>query len=225
MLYRTLSAGRERITAGVSGEARAVESLVRERAQRVPAPPPRSALADQLIAAGIADPTLALFQDDERLAVLGQDAAGRLIDYVMAAGRLNCPVPLNLIMRVLAQSAHSIELDQMVYLFADLDLFRWRASDSEGSDLLISPRLQLEAELICRRRLGDRTREIQRLIELIRCVRPTGVDRTAERNFLLDLLQKLDREGPRGNEYRSGILRSPTHSKNCANRTASLMPR
>jgi hypothetical protein len=206
MLYRTISAGRERITAGVSGEARAVESVVRDRARRAPAPPGRSALADQLIAAGIADPSLALFKDDERLATLGQDAAGQLIDYVMAAGRLNCPVPLNLVMRALGQSAHPINLDQIAHLFADLDLFRWRATDAEGSDLLISPRLQLEAELICRRRLGDRMREIERLIELIRCVRPTGVDRTAERYFLLDLLQKLDREGPRGNEYRSGYL-------------------
>jgi hypothetical protein len=206
MLYRTLSAGRERITAGVSGEARAAESWVRERARRAPAHSHRSALADQLIAAGIADPTLALFRDDERLAALGQDAAGRLIDYVMAAGRLSCPVPFNLVMRVLGQSTHSIEIDQVVHLFADLDLFRWRAADSEGSDLLISPRIQLEAELICRRRMGDRAQETQRLIELIRCVKPTGVDRTAERNFLLDLLQKLDREGPRGNEYRSGYL-------------------
>lgn len=206
MLYRNLSAGRERIAAGVSGEARAVESLVRERAQRAPTPRHHSALAEQLIAAGIADPSFALFQDEERLAALGQDAAGRLIDYVMAAGRLNCPVPLNLVMRTLGQGPLSINLDQIVHLFADLDLFRWRASDGEGADLLISPRLQLEAELICRRRLGDRTHEIERLIELIRCVRPAGVDRASERNFLLDLLQRLDRGGPRGNEYRSGYL-------------------
>ena len=206
MLYRTLSAGRERITAGVSGEARAVESLVRERARRTPIASSRSALADQLIAAGIADSSSALFHDDEQLAALGQDAAGRLIDYVMAAGRLGCPVPLNLVMRALGQSAQPIDLDHVIHLFADLDLFRWRATDAEGSDLLISPRLQLEAELICRRRLGDSRREIERLIELIRCVRPAGVDRIGERNFLLDLLQKLDREGPRGNEYRNGYL-------------------
>jgi hypothetical protein len=206
MLYRSLSPAREHITAGITGEARTVESVVRERARNFPRTARRSALADQLIELGLAEPSTPLFEDDEQLAGLGQDAAGRLIDYVMVAGRLDCPVPLNLIMRLLNQSTTGIEINQLAYLFAELDLFRWVATDAEGTAFLIKPRLQLEAELICRRRLADTKLESERLIELILGVRATGVDRIVERTFLLDLLQKLDREGPRGTEYRHGYL-------------------
>ena len=98
----------------------------------------------------------------------------------MVAGRLNCAVPVNLLFRVLGQTS-GLHLDQITYLLADLDLFRWR-EDEEGSDFLISPRIQLEAELICRRRLTP-DQEIERLLDLISCVRP-GVDQSTERFVL-----------------------------------------
>ena len=97
-----------------------------------------------------------------------------------------------------------MHLDQIIYLLADLDLFRWD-EDGEGSDFLISPRIQLEAELICRRRLSP-DQEIERLIDLIGSVR-FGVDKRAEHTFLLDLLFMIDRNGPRKEAYRSGYLR------------------
>lgn len=206
MLYRSISHGREHLRARVSAEARSVENQVRERAKRVPTTNKRSHLADQLIAIGIASEEVAIFTEDTEAASIGHDAAGRLIDYVMVPGRLNCPVPLNLVMRVLGQNSGSLEVDQVLHLFSNLDLFRWHSANAEGSELLISPRLQLEAELICRSRLGDRNHEIGRLIDLISNVRPSGVDRQVERNFLLDLLQKLDRDGPRADEYRQGYL-------------------
>ena len=131
------------------------------------------------------------------------DESGRLIDYVMVAGRLNCAVPVNLLFRVLGQTG-GLHLDQITYLLADLDLFRWQ-EDEEGSDFLISPRIQLEAELICRRRLTPE-QEIERLLDLISYIRP-GVDQSTERSFLLDLLFNIDRNGPRKEAYRSGYLR------------------
>lgn len=204
MLYRRLPASRERLAAGVSSEARATENLVRDRARHVPRPStglPR--IAEELIKVGIASPTSQIFEEDEKLAALGLDESGRLIDYVMVAGRLNCAVPINLLFRVLGQTG-GLHLDQITYLLADLDLFRWR-EDAEGSDFLISPRIQLEAELICRRRL-TLDQEIERLLELIGSVRP-GVDQSTERSFLLDLLFKIDRNGPRQEVYRPGYLR------------------
>ena len=204
MLYRRLPASREHLAAGVSAEARATESVVRDRARDVPRPSTGlSPLAEQLISVGIASPSSQLFKEDEKLAALGLDESGRLIDYVMVAGRLNCAVPVNLLFRVLGQIG-GLHLDQITYLLADLDLFRW-IEDEEGSDFLISPRIQLEAELICGRRLTP-DQEIERLIELIRSVR-LGVDERAERSFLLDLLFKIDRNGPRKDAYSSGYLR------------------
>ncbi len=204
MLYRRLPVSRQRLAAGVSSEARATEGLVRERSRRVPQPAvDLSPIARQLIDLGIASPTSPLFEEDAKLAALGSDDAGRLIDYVMVAGRLNSPVPVNLVFRVLGHGG-GLHLEQIIHLLGDLDLFRWR-QDEEGADFLISPRLQLEAELICRRKLTP-AQEIERLIELISGVR-FGVDRSIERSFLLDLLFKVDRNGPRQEAYRSGYLR------------------
>ena len=203
MLYRKLPASRERLATGVSSEARATESVVRKRARDVPRlSTGLSPLAEQLIALGIASSTSPLFEEDEKLAALGLDEAGRLVDYVMAAGRLDCAVPVNVIFRVLGQ-AGGLHLDQITYLFADLDLFRWK-EDEEGADFLISPRIQLEAELICRRRLTPE-QEIERLLGLIGSVR-FGLDQSAERSFLFNLLFMIY-HGPRKEAYRSGYLR------------------
>ena len=206
MFYRSIAEGREHIRARVNAEARSAEKGIREAALSAPTPPARSQLAESLIMAGIASQTSSLFVQDESAAALGLDAAGRLIDYVMVPGRLNCPVPLNLIMRMLTRHSSALELEQILHVFADLDIFRWHSSDNEGAELLISPRLQLEAELICRSRLGDVGTEVQKLVELIGGVEASGVDRESERSFLLDLLQKLDRQGPRKDVYRSGYL-------------------
>ena len=86
MLYRSLSHGREHIRSRVNAEVRSAEINLRQRAARAPRTPETSQLAEQLIRAGIADPVSNLFSVDESAAVLGLDAAGRLIDYVMAPG-------------------------------------------------------------------------------------------------------------------------------------------
>ena len=204
MLYRRLPASRERLAAGVSLEARVTESVVRERAKDMPQPSTGlSPLAQALVDAGLADSTLSLFEENEKLAALGLDEAGRLVDYVMVAGRLDCDVPVNVIFRLLGQ-ADGLHLDQITYLLTDLDLFRWK-EDEEGADFLISPRIQLEAELLCRRRLTPE-QEIDRLLDLIGNIR-FGLDQSAERSFLLNLLFMIDRNGPRKEAYRSGYLR------------------
>ena len=203
MLYRRLPASRERLSAGVSSEARANEGLLRERARTVPRPiHEQSQIAQQLIDLGIASSTMSMFVEEESLSALGLDSAGRLIDFVMAAGRLNCSIPVNLVFRTLGTGEY-LDLQQILHLFGDLDIFRWKTSE-DGSDYLISPRIQLEAELICRRRLVLE-QEISRLVELIHNVR-LGVDQNAERAFLLDLLTKIVRTGPRGDIYRPGYL-------------------
>ena len=204
LLYRSFPHSRERLAAGVSAEARSTERVVRDRALQVPrSSTDLSLLAQQLIEVGLASPTSPLFEEDERLAALGSDAAGRLIDYIMVAGRLYSAVPVNLVFRVLGQT-ELLHQDQIDYILSDLDLFRWQ-EDEEGSDFLIAPRIQLEAELICRRRLNQ-SQEIERLIDLIESVRP-GLDQSTERSFLLELMYKIDRNGPRKEAYSAGYLR------------------
>ena len=121
----------------------------------------------------------------------------------MVAGRVNCAVPMNLILRLLSDK-ESLDADHIKYLFSDLDLLR-TIQDREGSDYLLAPRLQLEADLICRRRLTPAT-EIDRLTDLILNARP-GVDQNIERTFLLNLLYSVDRRWRRKEEYRDGYLR------------------
>lgn len=204
MIYRTLPFARGTLATGIASEARATEGEIRERARSIPQyTTGLSALAQQLIDLGLVPANRNLFQDDAAQAALGHDAAGRLVEYVMAAGRVYCHVPMNLMLRVLSDG-DSLDADQLRYLFSDLDLIR-TPQDHEGADYLLAPRLPLEAALICQRRLTSET-EVDRLIELIRSARP-GVDGRVERAFLLRLLYNVDRRGPRKEAYRHGYLR------------------
>ena len=79
----------------------------------------------------------------------------------MAAGRPNCLIPINLLMRAVTGDAAQIDLSTIARLFQGLDLFRWRRFENDGEEILISPRLVLEAELICRRRLINAIRKVR----------------------------------------------------------------
>lgn len=208
LLYRHLSMSRARIIDGITEEARNAEHIVRIRARNIPfSNKPGLILAKQLIALGVGKSTTAIFEDESNeSAEAGLDAAGKMINLVMAAGRLDCPVPLNLLLRALSGTNQALDYVQIAYLFEELDLFRWHVADSEGNEYLVQPRLRLEAELICRRRLSERSKEISCLIELISAVRRSGTDGRSEISFLLDLLGKMQKEGPRKKAYQSGYL-------------------
>ncbi len=203
LLYRVLAYGRERLVSGVSGEARADEEVVRQRSR---SRPPRIAtqLARALVTAGLHRGDVPIFEG-ELGDVFGRDAPGRLIDLVMAVGRLGLFVPLSLVMRTLRAQVSDLAFSEIASIFHEIDLFRWKY-DEEGSELLIGPRLQLEAELIARRRLGGWHPKVQCVLELIENVRPSAVDGGAERDFLFDVLRKVDRRGPHGDELAGGYL-------------------
>jgi len=202
MFYRSLPVAQGTLAAGIASEARTAEGELRERAHHMPYTTELSSLAQQLIDLRLVPPDWQPFQDDAARDALEQDAAGRLIDYVMVAGRVNCAVPMNLILRLLSDD-ESLDADLIKFLFSDLDLLR-TIQDREGSDYLLAPRLQLEAALICGRRLTPGT-EIDRLTDLILHARP-GVDQHNERTFLLSLLYHVDRRWRRKEEYRDGYL-------------------
>jgi hypothetical protein len=206
LFYRTISAGRPRLASGLTGEAWFTESSLRTRSRKPRKMRADTQMAQKLIAAGLHAGEALLFENVED-ATHGDLAPGRLIDYVMVAGRIDVHVPLNLLLRALRAREPALDYQLIGELFGGLDLFRLKHADEEETELLVGPRLRLEAELICRRRLAHSERELDCIVDLIEAVRPRGLDQDSELRFLLDLLQKLDREGPRSNAYADGYLR------------------
>ena len=205
-LYRFLPPSRNRIASGLGMEAKGTEQILRTRGTRVKAPIPDTQLAQQLIEAGVFENYEVLFDGRQIDALASSDAPGRIIDLVMVAGSLNCHVPVNLLLRAVIENLAGTDVALVADMFSDLDLFRWTWADEEQSELLVLPRLKLEADLICRRRLGSPEKEAERLIELIGAVRGAGIDSKHERYFLLDLLQQIGDNGPRGPRYKEAYV-------------------
>ena len=203
-LYRVLPASRPRIGAGLGSEAIDAEQVLRLRGRQSRQVLPITQMQQAMMGAGLLSDYGPLFDERqiELLRIEADDAAGRIIDLVMVAGSLNCPIPVNLLVRSVTEHSQVVDHSLIADLFHNLDLFRWEDADPEGSELLVVPRLTLEAQLICRRRLGGAEGEARRLLELIGAVR-TGIDWDRhEVRFLLNLLQQIGDDGSRGQRYR-----------------------
>ena len=204
-LYRHLPASRPQIGSGLGAEARATVQTLHDRGTKSHTVPIISDLHQQLIEKGYISKYQPIFSDEQTVGLDVNDrSAGKIIDMVMVSGRLNCPVPINLLLRAVSQY-QQFNSDLISDLFSDLDLFRWISRDSEGNEWMVVPRLPLEARLICERRLGSPQAEADVLVDLIGWVR-LGIDDTNERVFLLDLLQQIGRDGPRGNAYKRSYV-------------------
>ena len=202
LLYRLLPSSRARIGAGLTAEASSAQRELVARGRQVRRPAPSRQMAQQLMKAGVGDAYRFLFTDQQNDVLDAQEAAGRVIDLVMVAGSLNCPVPINFLLRAVTDAFPELDLVTVAELFRDLDVFRWRWADGEQSELLVSPRLVLEAQIICGRRLGGADAEATLLLDLVGATRNTVVDREYEWRFLLSLLQQVGVDGPRGTYYR-----------------------
>ena len=201
-VYRFLPASRPRISRGLGDEAVANEQVLRELGKQSLPVLPISRLHSELIRTGFFEDYRPVFNEEQHQILLNrQDAASAVIDLVMVAGQLDCPVPLNLLIRAATNGSQDIDLVSLSDLFGKLGLFRWDQRDRDGNQLLVGPRLVLEAQLICRRRLGSPEEEANRLVRLMGAVR-SGVEREEERRFLLNLLQQLNPDGQRNNRYR-----------------------
>ena len=202
-LYRILPYSRSHIASGLGAEARAAERKLIVSGSQVREPVPDTQLAQRLLEAGFAISNRPFFDDKQFDALESEHTTGRLIDFVMVAGSLGCSVPINLLLRAVTSRAATFDITLVANIFHDLDLFRWKWADEERNELLVLPRLTLEAELICRRRLGTPDKEAERLVELIGAVRGSEIDAFHERRFLLILLQQIGGHGPRGPRYRA----------------------
>lgn len=201
-IYRILPEVRPRLAAGLANEARVAEDDLRVRGSSVSLvpPAPTGALSAALVSAGLVDPKTLLEQKLEVFLGSMSDAASRAVDLVMVPGKLDCPVPVNLLMRALGSSEN---LGDVATLFSGIDLFRWSSNDED--DIFVHPRLGVEAELITARRLGTAHAESEIALRLLENASPSEFG-GCERRFVLDLVHRLGPDGPFGRRYASYYL-------------------
>ena len=201
-----LPTSRTRLSEGLSREARTTETALRTRGTSKRRVQVIGDLGHALIRAGYAELTAPLLADDDEPQELGSGSvAGRVIDYVMAVSRLYKWLPVNLLLRAvlsdgIAGTSDNIEL--ISELFEGQDIFRWRFADDQGEELLVGARLQIEAELICNRRLGGPGGEANSLIQLIQRAVRAGAEDNEETRFLVDIVYALGPDGPFADRYR-----------------------
>jgi hypothetical protein len=224
-LYRVLPASRTKFLQGLGREAQVAEGEIRERGKIKEEQKSHTTLAEKLIAAGITNGENTLLDQciDDALENI-DDSAGKLIDYVMVSGRINCPVPINLLIRAVSTNREKTDLNTIARMFSGIDLFRWRRSEREGEEFLISPRIQLEAALICRRRLVNPLIQGNRLVELIEATRLSWDAGGAERRFLIDLIQKFGPDGPERDYFKKCYLDAARALTNLRQRFSILDP-
>ena len=201
-VYRILPDVRPRLAAGLAREALVAEDEMRVRGTRTRAAPPKpaSVIGEALVEAGLVDPKALLDQKLDDFLGAMSDAASKAIDLVMVPGKLDCPVPVNLLMRAVGGSESLVDVNA---LFSGIDLFRWSQNDED--DVFVHPRLRIEAELICARRLGTSQAEAAVALRLIASASPSSHGR-CERRFVLDLVHRLGPDGLYGRKYANQYL-------------------
>lgn len=201
-VYRILPEVRPRLAAGLAREARVAEDDLRSRGTTIRQGKPQAAgaLGQALMDAGLIDPKELLDQRLQEFMGTLSDAASKAIDYVMVPGKLDCPVPINLLMRAVGGSESLVDIAS---LFSGIDLFRWSTNDED--DVFIHPRIRIEAELVTARRLGTSAAEAQIAVDLLKAANPT-THGSCERRFVLDLVHRLGPDGPYGPRYADHYL-------------------
>ena len=198
-----LPPSRSYLALGLGREARKTERFLRDQGRSQKQVKHVTALAHALLKAGYRSEVPILTQ--EPVADEQEDAAGNLIDYIMACSRLHRWVPVNLVLRALVSesltSSSAIDTDLIRHLFDGNDLFRWRYHDNSEDQLLVGARLQLEAQLICDQRLGGAVYEARKILELISSATHAGPDRSEETRFVAEIIYALGPDGPLGERY------------------------
>jgi hypothetical protein len=203
--YWDLPASRGRLFEGLGREARSVERELRSRGGQRRVDTKLGDLGRALVEAGFQRASEVVIAESAASgAIVGDTPADRVIDYVMAVSRLYQAVPISLVLRAVMSSDASAAINTSLIreLFEGLDLFRWRFSDEEGQNLLISSRLQIEAQFICDVRLGGPLNEARKIIELIRNAYRAGDEGNEETKFLQDIAYSLGPDGPARDRYR-----------------------
>ena len=197
---------RTRLGMGLGREARHTESELRDKGR---ARKPSRAIGNvglALLQAGYQPAKVTIFSQEPDLEEENQ-AASRLIDYIMVCSRLYRWVPVNLVLRAIVADElvgkGGITLDLIRDLFEGHDLFRWRYDDNQEDHLLVGARLQIEAQLICDSRLGGPSFEAERILDLISNATRAGPEGAEETRFVADIVFAIGPDGPLGDRYRA----------------------
>lgn len=201
-IYYMLPQTRNQLAAGLSKEARVQEDQIRKRGieQSREVPNNGSQMAQQLLNLGLVNHTEVLEAKIESFMGEQNDNATTAINHVIMASKLDCPIPIAMLMRIIG--GQNLQND-IIDLFSEIDLFRW--SKNEEGDVFVHSRLRLESEMLCERRLGSTDSEINIILSLIRQSNPASFQ-SVERRFILDLLQRLGPDGRYGKRYAKGYL-------------------
>lgn len=199
-----LPSSRSRLAAGLVREARSTERVLGTRGQKRVQTSNIGSLGHALIQAGY-QANFSILPEEPSTDEQNQ-AAARLIDYIMVCARMHRWVPVNLVLRALVSKEvlpdKGIPVDLVRHLFSGHDLFRWRYDDNSSNQLLVGARLQLEAQLICDLRLGGPQFETEKIIELIKNSTRAGPEGAEETRFVADIIYALGPDGPSGDRYR-----------------------
>ena len=198
---------RSRLGLGLGREARYTERELRTRGQ---ARQPTTVIGNvglALLQAGYQRTEVPIFAEELQAVEEENQAASRLIDYIMVCSRLYRWVPVNLVLRAIVSAElvgnNTITLELVRDLFEGHDLFRWRYDDNQEDHLLVGARLQIEAQLICDTRLGGPGFEVERILDLISNATRAGPEGAEETRFIADIVFALGPDGPLGDRYRA----------------------
>lgn len=209
--YWGLPDSRSGIADGLSREARHTETALRIKGEKPKRRKELSSLALALIKAGYSGTTEKLFDDTYDADNLDlNNPAAKVIDYVMAVSRLYKAIPINLLLRTALSSAgkasESFDIEIVRDLFEGQDLFRWQYGGRDESELLVSARLQIEAELVCNRRIGSPEIESRYILELLANAYRAGPEDNEESHFAIDMVFAMGSDGPAGDRYKDAYL-------------------
>ena len=198
---------RSRLGHGLGREARYTERELRTRGRTTR---PTTAIGNvglALLQAGYQLPEVSIFTEESEAEAEENQAASRLIDYIMVCSRLYRWIPVNLVLRAIVSAEvvgnNTITLQLVRDLFEGHDLFRWRYDDNQEDHLLVGARLQIEAQLICDTRLGGPRFEVERILDLIANATRAGPEGSEETRFIADIVFALGPDGPLGDRYRA----------------------
>ena len=116
-VYRILPDIRPRLAAGLAQEARVAEDDIRSHgtALQQEKPVPAGVLGQALLDAGLVEPKEILDQRIDEFMGTMSDSASKAIDYVMVPGKLDCNVPINLLMRAVGGSESFMDIATLFF--------------------------------------------------------------------------------------------------------------
>lgn len=200
--YRLLPSSRGSLSAGLTREVDSTRIDLRNRS-KLTTSVQLGSVAQALINAGY--PTNNLTQKmtgDENTSE--ESAEAKAIDLVMISSRLFKAVPLSIVLRAISTDEKiygSFNIDNMLALIRNQDVFRWIYVDEQQTDILVQARLQIEAHLICENRFGSAKREADAICCLILAATRAGTESNDETSYIADLVHAAGPDGPEGGRY------------------------